>query len=220
MALRLAEVEPRDYLFVCTPTGDELPEMIAHWNKLGRMLGREIQQVRPPFDLKELCHRNSALPNWRMRFCTRALKIIPYQAWIMEHLPAVSYVGLRADEEGRVGIEWDNEARLVTRYPLREWGWNKDDVLDYLDCRGVSIPVRTDCARCFYQTLHEWYSLYEKHPDIYADAEAQEAEYAHTFRSPQRDTWPADLKGLREQFESGRIPKQRKRGEGCRMCSM
>jgi hypothetical protein len=30
--LRLAEVEPRDYVYVITPTG-ELPEMIAHWLK-------------------------------------------------------------------------------------------------------------------------------------------------------------------------------------------
>ncbi len=30
MALRLAKVEPRDYEYVITPTGDELPEMIEH----------------------------------------------------------------------------------------------------------------------------------------------------------------------------------------------
>ena len=34
LALRLAEVEPREYVYLCTPTGRELPEMEAHWTRL------------------------------------------------------------------------------------------------------------------------------------------------------------------------------------------
>ena len=30
MALRLAEVEPQEYRYICTPTGRELPAMEAH----------------------------------------------------------------------------------------------------------------------------------------------------------------------------------------------
>jgi 3'-phosphoadenosine 5'-phosphosulfate sulfotransferase (PAPS reductase)/FAD synthetase len=220
MALRLAEVEPKDYVYVCTPTGDELPEMLAHWERLEMLLHSSILRVRPPADFKGLCRRMNALPGFRMRFCTRYLKIIPYQAWLMDQLPAVSYVGLRADEEGRAGIEWDSELMLSTRYPLREWGWDLSEVQNYLHSRGVEIPPRTDCARCFYQTLYEWYSLWNTHPEIYADAEAQEVEYGHTFRSPQRDTWPTSLCDLREKFELGRVPQCRTRGEGCRVCSL
>ena len=39
LALRLAEVEPRDYEYLCTPTGDELPVMEAHWRHLETLLG-------------------------------------------------------------------------------------------------------------------------------------------------------------------------------------
>ena len=42
MALRLAEVEPKDYQFVITPTGDELPEMYEHWRLLGDLLGEPV----------------------------------------------------------------------------------------------------------------------------------------------------------------------------------
>ena len=31
LALLLKEREPRPYVYVCTPTGDELPEMFEHW---------------------------------------------------------------------------------------------------------------------------------------------------------------------------------------------
>ena len=36
LALRLAEIEPREYIYVCTPTGNEPPEMFAHW-KFGEL---------------------------------------------------------------------------------------------------------------------------------------------------------------------------------------
>ena len=48
LALRLKEIEPRNYIYVCTPTGDELPEMIAHWHKLSSLLGQPILRVRDP----------------------------------------------------------------------------------------------------------------------------------------------------------------------------
>lgn|ERR1041385_2896043 len=45
MALRLAEIEPRDYLYICNPTGDELPEMVQHWKHLEQLLGKPLEQV-------------------------------------------------------------------------------------------------------------------------------------------------------------------------------
>ena len=39
---RLAEVEPRRYEYICTPTGDELPDMLAHWGRLESILGQPI----------------------------------------------------------------------------------------------------------------------------------------------------------------------------------
>jgi hypothetical protein len=109
-------------------------------------------------------------------------------------------VGLRADEPTRGGIFSDE---VESRYPLREWGWGIEDVREYLRFRDVKIPHRTDCARCPFQRLSEWRDLWRDHPDIYRKAEEQEEEYGHTYRNPQRDTWPADLKSLRNEFERG-----------------
>ena len=112
---------------------------------------------------------------------------------------------------------------VATRFPLREWGWNRADVLAYLERRGVSIPSRTDCARCYGQRLSEWHTLWSEHPELWADAEKQEAETGHTFRSAQRDTWPAGLAELRQRFEAGDKPKLRvlnNAGGACRVCRM
>jgi len=229
LALRLAETAPRDYTYVCTPTGDELPEMFAHWRQLGERLGKAITPVVGG-TLDGLIEKQNALPNWRQRWCTRMLKIEPYRAWLMQQSEKyeriVSYVGLRADEEGRAGGMYDDIPGVEMRFPFREWGWGLQDVWKYLIQKDVTIPARTDCARCFYQTLGQWWDLWKQHPDLYAEAEAQEKTTGHTFRSPGRDTWPAALKELRERFETGYVPRGAELNmdlfgrSQCRACSM
>lgn len=204
MALRLMEVEPRDYEFICTPTGNELPDMVRHWLRLGRLLGKPLKPLLTGVSLGSLIQQWNALPNWRQRWCTRVLKIEPFQQYVMANSPATVYVGIRADETDREGVEYDDR-----RFPLVEWGWDKAKVLGYLRDRGVEIPARTDCAACFFQTLGEWWRLWKDHPDEYAEAERWERHTGHTFRSPQRDTHPAALKDLRAQFEAGFTPKPR-----------
>ncbi|MGE4340910.1 MAG: hypothetical protein AB7E55_33910, partial [Pigmentiphaga sp.] len=100
MALALNEREPRDYLYVCTPTGDELPAMEAHWRRLEGLLGKPILRL-PEMTLAELIIEEKMLPNFRARFCTHRLKIVPFERFLLDHLPATAYVGLRADEMGR-----------------------------------------------------------------------------------------------------------------------
>lgn len=210
MALRLNELEPRNYLYVCTPTGDELPEMFDHWKRLSLLLGSQIIPVMGG-TLNGMIETYQALPNWRQRWCTTGLKIKPFAAWLMKQSTTydkiVSYVGLRADEEERVGGDYSKVPNVEMRFPMREWGWGLKDVCGYLQSKEIEIPRRTDCARCFFQTLGEWWELWKTHPEIYAHAEAQEAKIGHTFRSPGRDTWPAGLVNLRKEFESGQIPR-------------
>lgn len=209
MALRLAEIEPRDYMYVCTPTGDELPEMFAHWQRLGELLGSPIVPVMRE-SLDALITRQNALPNWRQRWCTRMLKIEPFRDFLaaqrQKYEKVITYVGLRADEPEREGGDYSKIGGIEERFPLREWGWGLNDVLSYLVGRDVSIPERTDCAKCFFQTLGEWWVLWREHPAIYAEAIGFEDRTGHTFRSPGRDTWPASLRELAEEFARGRIP--------------
>ncbi len=204
MALRLAEVEPDvRRVYLCTPTGDELPEMVAHWAKLEDLLGQPIERVSSG-TLESWTDQWSALPNSRMRWCTRVLKIEPALAYLAK-LPAGSRmcVGLRADEETREGIYSET---IVSRFPLREWGWGIGEVRAYLSERGVSIPRRTDCARCYGQRIGEWWELWKTQPEIWGDCERQEAATGHTYRSATRDTWPAQLVQLRKKFEGGARP--------------
>jgi hypothetical protein len=73
--------------------------------------------------------------------------------------------------------------------------------------------------------LGEWYNLWLHHREIYMDAEADEALWGFTYRSPDRDTWPTGLAELRKRFETGDKPERslrmmESRKGMCRVCSM
>jgi len=218
LALRLAEIEPRDYEYICNETGNELPDMKAHWANLEKILGKPIQRVRHARSLTEEIDKINMLPNVFARWCTIRLKIEPTIDYF-ESLPAGStlYVGLRADEMERKGLYGED---INVRFPMREWNWSEKDVWNYLDSRGICIPKRTDCALCPYQRLGEWRDLYQNYPDLYAEGVALEKKIGHTFRSPGRDNWPADLESLSKEFDSGRKLRAYKRKDACRVCSL
>lgn len=222
LLLRLLELGEPNIEPVITPTGDELPEMEEHWAKIEALIGTKITRIACP-SLFDLIDTFQALPNWRMRWCTRMIKIVPFQAFVSAHKPCIISVGLRADEpdELRSGMEMEGDTTgIIQRYPLREWGWGFKEVMQYLNGRGIKIPKRTDCGMCFFQRLPEWYALWQNYPLHYAKYEAMEERIGHTLRSDGRDTWPAPLKGLRQEFERGRVPKERQRKETCRVCSL
>ena len=223
LALRLHELG-EDFELLFTATGNELPDCLAHIDKIVAMTGKPL--VRPENKpLEFYMEFFKALPNWRQRWCTRLIKIVPCIAYLNQHPGSTLTVGLRADEEHREGLYGDY---AKYRYPLREWGWGVNDVWAYLKSRDVTVPTRTDCAWCYGQRLAEWYALWRDHPDVYRQGEEWEAKTGHTFRSRGRDTWPAPMAELRREFESGRTPKgvslnvlfEDDAPRACRVCSL
>lgn len=227
LALRSAELG-EDFVLFFTPTFRELPECVDHILKIKEMTGKELIVRSCGKSLDQLIEEQEALPNNRMRWCTRMLKIEPAKAYLLENPGSTLLVGLRADEEMREGM-WGQFASY--RYPLREWDWGLQEVWGYLDARSIKVPERTDCDFCYDQRLSEWFKLWKLHPQRYAHAEALEAKIGHTFRSATRDTWPAALKDLRARFEAGDVPRgivslplfgewDEKPRDRCRVCSL
>lgn len=222
LALMLNEREPRDYQYICTPTGHELDDMQAWWSRLEVLLGKPLIRItNKDRTLTDLIQIHNALPNNRQRWCTRQLKIEPTIAWCIRNSPVVMYVGLRLDEEEREGVYGTS---IPQDYPFRRWGVGLSDVWDYLESKGLRscIPVRTDCYDCYDQKIREWWRLWKFHPDKFWAAVAREDQTGFTYRSPTRDTWPASLRELAKEFESGRkirggVEDKQSR---CRVCSL
>lgn len=221
-----------EFEYAITPTGDELPEMVSHWAHLEDLLGRKMTVVGDR-TLMGLIVEQRAIPNHRARWCTRMIKLEPYYRWLATLGPVQSLIGLRADEESRPGMIFPDVGDVEMVFPMRDWGWLLEDVLAFLNWCGVSVPDRTDCALCFWQKLGEWFELWRDHPDRFErgvmledlTAMARGAEF--TFRSKDRDAWPASLRELGAEFAKGRIPvvslrrmdKLRQVGK-CRVCTL
>ena len=68
MALRLAETQPEtDWRFVCTPTGNELPDVYDHWERMGELLGKPLERVAHPLGLTGLIEAQQMLPSHTAR---------------------------------------------------------------------------------------------------------------------------------------------------------
>jgi hypothetical protein len=222
MALRLVEIEPRNYQFICTPTGDEPPEMFEHWKRLGEILGSPIVPLVAG-TLVGLIKQQNALPNFRMRWCTRILKVEPFSHYLSTLGESTSYVGIRFDEPEREAGDYSDIPGVIMDFPLRRWRWTLHDVRSYLAKRGVEIPRRTDCLKCFFQRLDEWYAFWRDHPDSWREGEQLEQTIGRTFRSPGRDAWPLSMEELRLKFEAGVVPKRARdpmKAMQCRVCRL
>ena len=128
---------------------------------------------------------------------------------------SVLYIGLRADEDEREGGLYGDDVNVD--FPMRRWGWRECDVWEYLVSKGITIPARTDCARCYGQRVGEWRDLWRDQPEIWESAAAQERKFGHTFRSDGRDTWNASLDFMAMEFAAGR-PVLERRTKTCGVC--
>lgn len=171
-----------EYFF--TDTGKELPEVYEFLGRLEGFLGKPIERLNPDraFDFW-LTQYKHFLPSPKTRWCTRQLKIRPFEHWIWPHIEAggkaVSYVAIRSDEDYREGYA-STHPNLTVRLPFRESGIDKAGVLDILDASGVGLPhyyrwrSRSGCTFCFYQQKIEWVRLMEEHPEAFQEAKAYE----------------------------------------------
>lgn len=185
LAVHMAQTRPdleMEYFF--TDTGKELPEVYEYLGRLEGFLGRPIARLNPDRDFDFwLRQYNSFLPSPKMRWCTRQLKIRPFEQWLWPSLDAgvetMSYVAIRSDENYREGYS-STHKNLKVSLPFREAGIDKAGVIDMLEASGLGLPEyyewrsRSGCTFCFFQQKIEWVRLRERHPEEYEAAKSYE----------------------------------------------
>ena len=171
-----------DYFF--TDTGKELPEVYEFLGRLEGFLGQPIERLNPDRDFDFwLKQYNEFLPSPQTRWCTRQLKIRPFEQWIQPYLDGgtkvYSYIAIRADESYREGHTSTND-NLYTCLPFKDAGLKKLDILEILDDSGLGLPkyyewrTRSGCTFCFFQQKIEWVRLMERHPEAFEEAKRYE----------------------------------------------
>jgi 3'-phosphoadenosine 5'-phosphosulfate sulfotransferase (PAPS reductase)/FAD synthetase len=181
-------VPEMEYIF--TDTGKELPETYEYLNILEAFLGKPIVRLNADRDFDHwLKVYGEYLPSSRMRWCTRQLKLKPFEDYVGDG-PVVSYVGIRADEDREGYISTKPNIKAV--FPFKEDGIGRADVFRLLQEAGLGLPkyyewrTRSGCYFCFFQRKNEWAGLLKHHPDLYEKAMAYEKVDPETGK---RYTW-------------------------------
>jgi len=236
MAQNYPEI-PVEYVFC--DTGCELPETYEYLERLEAMLGAEVTHLnaldrlgvekkpgRNPFDiyLKELY--GDFLPNPRSRWCTRILKIEPFERYVGDDR-AFSYIGIRADEkrDGYVAKKppvISQQPNIIPVYPFKDDGLTLIDIKQILEESGLGLPdyyrwrSRSGCYFCFYQQLGEWQRLKDEHPDLFAQAKKYEQ-----VKGGKQFTWVEgktldDIAQLEKRYPLPMADEE----EGCAVCHL
>jgi 3'-phosphoadenosine 5'-phosphosulfate sulfotransferase (PAPS reductase)/FAD synthetase len=220
LAVLMRQIRPDlniEYFF--TDTGKELPEVYDFLGRLEGFLGSPVSRLNPDRDFDFwLREYKNFLPSPRTRWCTRQLKLRPFEKWIRPDLDAgtiiYSYVAIRSDESHRQGLEATHpNLRIVM--PLRERGVDKAGVIELLDASGVGLPEyyrwrsRSGCTFCFFQQKIEWVNLMREHPDAFEEAKRYEKN-AIDHGSP--FTW-SDRESLEELARPARVAQIRREHE-------
>lgn len=185
LAIYMANNHPElDIEYFFTDTGKELPEVYSFLGTLEGYLGKPINRLNPEKDFDYwLMVYNNFLPSAQTRWCTRQLKLKPFEDWVQQFLQkgytVYSYVAIRSDEPYREGY-LSNDEKLIIQLPFRDAGVDKKGVADLLESSGVGWPKyyewrsRSGCTFCFYQRKIEWVNLLKQHPDAFKEAMSYE----------------------------------------------
>ena len=178
-----------DMEYVFCDTHKELDETYKYLSRLEAFLGKSIVRLEAGFGERGFDHYlemyRGYLPSPSIRWCTRKLKIEPFERYVGND-PANLYVGIRADEnrEGYISTK----PNLTPVFPFKEDSINKVDVFRILENSGVGVPeyyewrTRSGCYFCFFQRKIEWVGLMERHPELF--------EKAKIYEKPDEDyTW-------------------------------
>ena len=187
---------PVEYVFCDSEC--ELPETYDYLRRLEAVLGAKITRVTvyDVFNIVKTPERNAFdyvlreryggfLPSPQARWCTRELKIRPFEKYLGSGL-VYSYIGIRADEvrEGYVSGKkppiLSKKPNIIPVYPFRDDKKRLADIESILVDAYLGLPEyyvwrsRSGCFFCFYQQIAEWQGLKDRHPDLFELAKGYE----------------------------------------------
>lgn len=164
--------------YVFCDTRKELPETYEYLDKLEAFLGKSIVRLNAERGFDHwLKVYGGYLPSSRMRWCTRQLKLKPFEDYVGNDQVA-SYVGIRADEDREGYISTKPNIRAV--FPFKDAKLGRLDIMRLLEEAGLGLPsyyswrTRSGCYFCFFQRKREWAGLLQHHPDLFQEAKTYE----------------------------------------------
>lgn len=176
MLIELVESGARVDMALFADTGSEKPSTYAYLAMFTAWLaerGIPLVVVRyepknfkhyPPYrSLDENCFTNGTLPSISFGFssCSQKWKVEPQNKWTEGWEPAaaawaagkkviklIGYDSSPQDSKRYAHAEGYKDEKYEYRYPLREWGWTREDCIARIKLAGLPVPDKSACFMC------------------------------------------------------------------------
>ncbi|AOF98602.1 hypothetical protein BSY17_3957 (plasmid) [Sphingobium sp. RAC03] len=163
-------------LVLSADTGSEKPEtyeyqtMIAAWMRargiryeVVRYIPQRFKHWPPYYSLLSNILTNATLPSISLgrHSCSLKWKVAPQDAFLKAWKPAqqawargqkvvrlIGYDASPADTRRYAHASTIANALFDCRYPLRDWGWTRDQCVERIEAEGLPVPPKSSCFFC------------------------------------------------------------------------
>jgi hypothetical protein len=217
----------RPALITFADVGNEHPETYAYLPVLNAWLRSvgfpEVTVVRRPATkaapyrtLEENCLANATLTSLAFggKGCSLKWKTAPQNAYRARWAPAraawgrgdhcIVAIGYDAGPKDARRSSLANDARYQYWYPLRDWGWDREECKRQIAAAGLAVPRKSACFFCPSTKVEELAALVDEHPEladrivaIEAAAAPRQAERRAQGLSAIEGLWRGGCKGTR-----------------------
>ena len=154
------------YPIVFADTGGEWPETYDFLEKFKEFLKKEfdlqLDVVRKEPSLYDYLYSLGLTPSLRSRMCTDRWKVRPIQKKYSDRVPII---GWTAEEGRRV-----RRVRGQFWAPLYEKGITRADCVKIIERFGLTVPIKSSCWFCAFQSRRRWRVLKQRHPELFKKA--------------------------------------------------
>lgn len=162
---------------IFSDTGNEMPETYVFlkefkkWCKEKKLKFTEVQSELGK--LKDYYTSKKIIPFRMFRHCTHKFKVIPIDKYIQKTYGKKTiidmYMGISVEESHR-------KDKIIGRkpihyhFPLIDWNIDRNKCVEIIKREGLSIPVKSGCYFCPFQTKKVWIELYKNHKELFENS--------------------------------------------------
>ena len=202
MLLRMIQAGMHIDEIVFVDTGMEFPQMYDHIKKVEEYTGMDITIIRSEYTFEyymteyqktkgtQMDVKGYQWPTGRVRWCTKHMKIIPFEKYIKEKYKGCDidvYIGIAKDEEWRAENNKNELGKKI--YPLIFFGITESMALEYCYERGFNWGglyndfSRVSCYCCPLKKTGELRTLYYYYPELWNKIRYLDSKVQNRFRS-------------------------------------
>lgn len=175
--------KPLDLIVFCD-TGAEMPEtynILPEFKKYCKDKGIEFQTITGKYgNIIKYYEEKKLIPTRLFRHCTHKFKVIPFNKYVQKRYGKEEqlnvYIGIGSDEEKRRnGFENKETKQIKYLFPfLDDERIGRKESVKIIQDERMSIPVKSGCFMCPFQTKKSWIKLYQEHNDKFEESIAFE----------------------------------------------